>query len=596
MKEEFSTSENKATTLSKSPVPGTRARASRTKECPRAEPVNGVSPGLKLRPKPVSPEPNTIPKPGRSILPSKMRPGGDEVGAPGEREMEDPKIVVRTGNRAVEHYARMRRRSDSNFKGVEVDGKTSEWQQRLEASESLVNRLQSEMLMMKAQLERMHSHNLELEAHKKQLTESLLAAQAKISGYERRDQLINQLEAQKKQLTDNLLAAQAKISAYEKRSQVAMTSQESQQSEFEDLRNVIASKLDNLRSKKDVTRQERTVLVQPLVAEPRTRAPETQPKFPVAQPFPPPPPPPPRGLPPPPPPPPSRVAPTGSNAMQKPTALVELYQSLMKRDGKKGPLGNGSSSSPLASNAHNSIVGEIQNRSSHLLAIKADVETKGGFIRDLIEKVNSAAYSDIEDVLNFVGWLDKELSTLADERAVLKHFNWPERKADALREAAFEYRDLKRLALESASFEDDTSMSCEATLKKITTLLDKSERSIQRLVKLRETTMLSYKENKIPVDWMLDSGMVKKIKLASVKLARVYIRRVLTELRSGRHTEKESTHESLIVQGVHFAYRAYQFAGGLDSETMCAFEELRKRAVQSNGRGSRDQLPGITLS
>lgn len=220
MKEEFSTSENKATTLSKSPVPGTRARASRTKECPRAEPVNGVSPGLKLRPKPVSPEPNTIPKPGRSILPSKMRPGGDEVGAPGEREMEDPKIVVRTGNRAVEHYARMRRRSDSNFKGVEVDGKTSEWQQRLEASESLVNRLQSEMLMMKAQLERMHSHNLELEAHKKQLTESLLAAQAKISGYERRDQLINQLEAQKKQLTDNLLAAQAKISAYEKRSQV----------------------------------------------------------------------------------------------------------------------------------------------------------------------------------------------------------------------------------------------------------------------------------------------------------------------------------------------------------------------------------------
>lgn len=40
------------------------------------------------------------------------------------------------------------------------------------------------------------------------------------------------------------------------------------------------------------------------------------------------------------------------------------------------------------------------------------METKGGFIRDLIEKVNSAAYSDIEDVLNFVGWLDKELSTL----------------------------------------------------------------------------------------------------------------------------------------------------------------------------------------
>jgi len=61
----------------------------------------------------------------------------------------------------------------------------------------------------------------------------------------------------------------------------------------------------------------------------------------------------------------------------------------------------------------------------------------------------------------------------ADERAVLKHFNWPERKADALREAAFEYRDLKRLLDEVSSFEDDVSLSCEATLKKTTALLDK---------------------------------------------------------------------------------------------------------------------------
>ena len=56
---------------------------------------------------------------------------------------------------------------------------------------------------------------------------------------------------------------------------------------------------------------------------------------------------------------------------------------------------------------------------------------------------------------------------------MLKHFNWPERKADALREAAFEYRDLKRLLVEVSSFEDDVSLPCEATLKKTTTLLDK---------------------------------------------------------------------------------------------------------------------------
>lgn len=61
----------------------------------------------------------------------------------------------------------------------------------------------------------------------------------------------------------------------------------------------------------------------------------------------------------------------------------------------------------------------------------------------------------------------------ADERAVLKHFSWPERKADALREAAFEYRDLNRLLVEISSFQDNLSLSFEATLKKITALLDK---------------------------------------------------------------------------------------------------------------------------
>jgi hypothetical protein len=44
--------------------------------------------------------------------------------------------------------------------------------------------------------------------------------------------------------------------------------------------------------------------------------------------------------------------------------------------------------------------------------IKSDVETKGDFIRFLIEKVQSAAYTKMEDVLKFVEWIDRELSTL----------------------------------------------------------------------------------------------------------------------------------------------------------------------------------------
>ncbi|KAK1279655.1 hypothetical protein QJS04_geneDACA004686 [Acorus gramineus] len=225
--------------------------------------------------------------------------------------------------------------------------------------------------------------------------------------------------------------------------------------------------------------------------------------------------------------------------------------------------------------------------------IKADVEMKGDFIRSLIQKIQSATYTDIEDVLTFIDWLDGQLSCLADERAVLKHFNWPERKADAMREAAFEYRNLKRIETEISSYKDDTFVPIEGALKKMESLMDKSDQIIQRLVRLRGSNMFTYKENRIPTEWMLDSGMVSKIKLSSMKLAKTYMKRVSTEIASIRPSERESMSGALLIQGVRFAYRAHQFVGGLDSETMRTFEEMRLR-VQSQDRGNLQLLAGFT--
>ena len=106
--------------------------------------------------------------------------------------------------------------------------------------------------------------------------------------------------------------------------------------------------------------------------------------------------------------------------------------------------------------------------------IKSDVERQGDFIRFLIKEVEGAAFVDIEDVVSFVKWLDDELSRLVDERAVLKHFEWPEHKADALREAAFGYCDLRKLEAEAASFrDDDPRQPCAAALKKMQALFEK---------------------------------------------------------------------------------------------------------------------------
>lgn len=46
------------------------------------------------------------------------------------------------------------------------------------------------------------------------------------------------------------------------------------------------------------------------------------------------------------------------------------------------------------------------------MQIKADVETQGEFVESLAAEVRAAAYTDIEDVVDFVNWLDEELSFL----------------------------------------------------------------------------------------------------------------------------------------------------------------------------------------
>lgn len=314
----------------------------------------------------------------------------------------------------------------------------------------------------------------------------------------------------------------------------------------------------------------------------------------VGPPLPPPPPPPPRapGAPPPPPPPLGSLKVQGASGeqVQRAPEVVEFYQSLMRRETKKDTALGAFDTN--VSDARNNMIGEIENRSTFLLAVKADVETQGDFVQSLAADVREAAYTDIEDVIAFVAWLDDELSFLVDERAVLKHFDWPESKADALREAAFEYQDLKKLEVEVSSFEDDLRLLCEPSLKKMLSLLEKVEQSVFALLRTRDMAIARYKEFHVPTQWMLDSGLVGKIKLATVQLARKYMKRVSLELDSAGAVSsvKEPQREFLLLQGVRFAFRVHQFAGGFDADSMRTFEELRDRVrAQSMGNSAGNE-------
>ncbi|KAL6294994.1 hypothetical protein ACE6H2_003136 [Prunus campanulata] len=311
---------------------------------------------------------------------------------------------------------------------------------------------------------------------------------------------------------------------------------------------------------------------------PAGTTPKTSSGVPPPPPGGPPPPPPPPGGPPRPPPPPGSL-PRGAGSADKvhrAPELVEFYQSLMKREAKKDTSSLISSSSNV-SDVRSNMIGEIENKSSFLLAVKADVEAQGDFVMSLAAEVRVASFTNIEDLVAFVNWLDEELSFLVDERAVLKHFDWPEGKVDALREAAFEYQDLMKLEKRVSSFVDDPKLPCEAALKKMYSLLEKVEQSVYALLRTRDMAISRCKEFGIPVDWLLDSGVVGKIKLSSVQLARKYMKRVASELDALSGPEKEPNREFILLQGVRFAFRVHQFAGGFDAESMKAFEELRGR-------------------
>ncbi|KAM0865553.1 hypothetical protein ACQ4PT_043194 [Festuca glaucescens] len=174
-----------------------------------------------------------------------------------------------------------------------------------------------------------------------------------------------------------------------------------------------------------------------------------------------------------------------------------------------------------------------------------------------------------------------------DEQAVLKHFDWPERRADALRDAAAKHEWLIQLDKQISSFVDDRALHRDAALGKMYSLFEKTEKSVFKFVVDRDTTdkktnlIARYKEQDIPVGWMSDTGLIVKVELACVNLARQYMMRVVLEIDGLSGTNKNRTKETalfkhlkeqnrqvLLHQGVRFAFRVHQFSGGFTAQSL----------------------------
>ncbi|XP_073221056.1 INCREASED PETAL GROWTH ANISOTROPY 1-like protein 1 isoform X2 [Cicer arietinum] len=256
---------------------------------------------------------------------------------------------------------------------------------------------------------------------------------------------------------------------------------------------------------------------------------------------------------PPPPPTPSNKS-FGLKAVRRVPEVIELYRSLTRKDvnmeNRIHPNGI-----PVVAFTRN-MIEEIENRSTYLSAIKSEVQSQKELITFLTKEVESASYADISEVEAFIKWLDGELSSLVDERSVLKHFpQWPEQKVDALREAACNYRDLKNLESEVSSYEENPKEPIYLALKRIQALQDRLERSVSSKERIRESTSKKYRNFHIPWEWMMDTGLIGQMKLCSLRLAKQFMKRITKELESHEALQEDN---NLLLQGVKFAFRVHQ--------------------------------------
>ncbi|XP_050216706.1 protein CHUP1, chloroplastic [Mercurialis annua] len=271
---------------------------------------------------------------------------------------------------------------------------------------------------------------------------------------------------------------------------------------------------------------------------------------------------------PPPPPLPSK-APMGPKAVRRVPEVVELYRLLTRKNGKKV-----NSSATPGSAFTSDMIGEMEKRSSHVSAVKSDVEKRKELIDHIIKQVKYAAFTEISQVETFVKWVDDELRCLVDERAVLKHFKeWPEGKADALREAAFNYRDLANLSSDVSAFEDNPKHSSSEAMGKMEALQQRLETCVDDAQRTRESRIKKYTQFQIPCEWLLDTGLISQIKLSSLKLAKQYMKRIISGIQL---KEFSVDRKNIQLQGAKFAYRVHQFVGGFDADTLIVFQELKK--------------------
>eukprot|EP00963_Diacronema_lutheri_P007618 scaffold659_cov318-Pavlova_lutheri.AAC.19 len=259
--------------------------------------------------------------------------------------------------------------------------------------------------------------------------------------------------------------------------------------------------------------------------------------------------------------------------------VISVYQQL-RRASLRGPSTRTASvrgSNPGAGGPQfrkEDLASELESRSSHVKAIKRDVEQHKSFIEALAKEVSNLTPRAMDDLVLFVDKVDEALGILTDERAVLKHFEWPEDRMDAFRESSTLYREL-RLAKRTMLMWDRGTRNAKEECQRIEKHLDKVQKRVEALQRSQDADERRFIAHGIP--W--DKSIITQVQHSSLTMGQVYLELKLQEvekLRGDQDNKSQSTAHNQLTAAVRFAFKLHQFASGFDDACLQLFDRIQE--------------------
>ena len=211
---------------------------------------------------------------------------------------------------------------------------------------------------------------------------------------------------------------------------------------------------------------------------------------------------------------------------------------------------------------------ELESKSKHIQKIKEDVIVHGDMIKALAGEIRGWS-GTTEPLLLFVREMESKLVVLSDENQILKYFQWPQAKMEALRESSALVEDLQKMGKTLSSWKEKDDAECLDKYQAIDLIarchadLDKVAPKVERM--MCEARAMQDKFAKFKIDLRVDA-LISEVKNASLSLALAAMRAAL------RHLSEDKAH---MLKTFKFAFRVHQFSGdGLQGTACDLFREI----------------------